>query len=362
FGVQDALTNLANGTVGGGDGGNDFITSVSGPEVVSVGSTATLSVGYEASTTRDIVVFFQLDSDPWTVYETVITAVNSGTGTLSIDVPIPATTPVANDAYQFQVLIAPTGGQWNERLSNQELANVDAVIPTSIGPEIPNGTYYIKKASSNAYVNAPGNTNNLNSVQGPSGNSTKWTFTHLGDEEYEITSVAYPGQRMEVPYGNIGQGTLVARTTWGGNANHLVWIAVKVGNNFQFLPKHDPARALDIWENNPNVVHLWGSNTNNANQVFQLIGTSARGGETEASLTGDTNPFTLYPNPAQHTLTIQRSLAAEGTIQVINLTGQVVEETILDLPATSYTMDVSHLPMGLYWVRLGGHTVRFVKE
>ncbi|HAA17127.1 MAG TPA: hypothetical protein DCE41_37605, partial [Cytophagales bacterium] len=185
FGVQDGLTNLANGTPGGGTGGNDNITSVSGPDVVAVGSTATLSVGYEASQTRDVVVFFQLDTDPWTVYETVITAVGSGSGTLSIDVPIPASTPVADAAYQFQVLIAPTGGQWNERLDNQGIADIDAVVTTGTGQAIANGTYYIKKASSNAYINAPANTSNLNSVQGPSGNSTKWTFTHLGDEEYE---------------------------------------------------------------------------------------------------------------------------------------------------------------------------------
>jgi GH35 family endo-1,4-beta-xylanase len=138
---------------------------------------------------------------------------------------------------------------------------------------IPNGNYYMKKASSNLYINATAAVGATNKTTTRGAASTQWNFRSLGNNEYEIKSVAFSSSRMEIPNGLTGRGRLVSTTTFTGAGNNLVWIAVKVGSNYQFIPKHDQAMALDMYEGNA-VVHTWDKNTTNANQLIQLISTT----------------------------------------------------------------------------------------
>ena len=104
---------------------NDLITNVSAPNSVTQGETIDVTIDYEASQNRDILVVFELASDPYTSYVQQIRQVTAGSGTLNVPISVPLSTPVATNAYQFQVILAPTGGGWPERLDNEGIANVD---------------------------------------------------------------------------------------------------------------------------------------------------------------------------------------------------------------------------------------------
>ncbi|MCR9251509.1 MAG: endo-1,4-beta-xylanase [bacterium] len=337
---------------GGNNGGTDEIVSVSASDDAVIGQNSTVSVQYSASQNRDIVVVFQLDSSPWTTYQSVNTQVNSGSGSLNVSVPIPSNTPVSNNAYQYQVFIAPSGGGWNNRLDNTAQTNVDAVAGQ--GQAIPNGTYYIKKATSNTYVNATGAVGNCNSISNSGSNSSKWIFTHLGNEEYEIYNSQYSNSRLEVPYAETGNQASVATTNWTGNGNHLVWIAVPVGNNFQFIPKHDQQRALDIWEGNPNVVHLWGVNTSNGNQIFQLVSTSSGREETEiAEHDFESSAVKVFPNPAKSRIHLNGTFRPGDRVELLDISGNMIEQIDVFTPTDSISIDLQSTSPGYYLVRYG---------
>lgn len=344
--------------------GADAINAVNAPAAVVAGSTVNVNVDYAASQDRDIIVVFQQDTNPWTTYQSVKTDVPAGGNSISISIPIPQNIPAAGDAYQFQVFITTNNGDWASRLDNQAQPNVDVIAAS--GQLIANGTYFIKKSNSNAYINATSAVGGCNNVQSPAGNASRWTFTHLGDDEYEIYNAAFNSSRLEVPYPQSGNGAPVATTNWGGNADNLVWVAVPVGNNFQLKPKHDQQRALDIWESNSNVVHLWGANTGNANQIFTLINASTNGRTSDQGLiVGDDDlskdsSFTLYPNPAVSQVMIEGPLKAGDQLTLTTLSGKVIMEKRLQNSASQIELDVSSLAQGVYVLKSSAFNSSFL--
>jgi hypothetical protein len=77
-------------------------------------------------------------------------------------------------------------------------------------------------------------------------------------------------------------------------------------------------------------------------------------------VTGVNNPsgvqvhdFIVYPNPAQNHLNVQySSVKKSGKATLINSTGQQVEEIILPANSTGKTINIEHLPSGIYLLRL----------
>ncbi|MGB3468146.1 MAG: T9SS type A sorting domain-containing protein, partial [Cyclobacteriaceae bacterium] len=251
-------------------------------------------------------------------------------------------------------------------LDNRSISDVD-VIQTSASA-IPNGTYFIKKASGNAYLTATGTVGPCVNTANTSSNASQWVITHLGNEEYEIYNVAYPSSRLEVPYGETGNRAIVATSNWSGTADNLVWIAVAIGNSFQFKPKHDQQSALDIWQSNANVVHLWSANTNNANQRFQLIdagGTATRKDiaeeENENSLTTQLS-FKVYPNPATEKITVAGGFTNNKSIVITDLSGRQIYSVKVHETSPQLEVDISSYRPGVYLVRYGKEKLRLVKS
>ncbi len=125
-----------------GGGGLDDILSVSAPASVNPGNEVSVTVDYEASTNRDIVVVFQKDTPDFDNYGEARASVASGSGSVTIDVPISVNTPIANDAYQFQTFITTTGAGW-PGFDNIVLKDVDAV---SGGGTPPSNTNVVVRA------------------------------------------------------------------------------------------------------------------------------------------------------------------------------------------------------------------------
>ena len=69
----------------------------------------------------------------------------------------------------------------------------------------------------------------------------------------------------------------------------------------------------------------------------------------------ESNKLKVYPNPTAQLLTIETT--EEGDRQVVNLLGQ----TVLRSKSTQQ-LDVSTLPSGTYFLKIGGQQARFVKQ
>ena len=100
--------------------GADFINSVETPESVAQGTLVSVEVSYVASTDRDILIIFQMNSSPWTQFGYERISVSAGSSTLSIPVAIDAATPIATDIYKFSVSLLPGNfGGWHDRLDEK---------------------------------------------------------------------------------------------------------------------------------------------------------------------------------------------------------------------------------------------------
>lgn len=113
--------------------GVDDITAVEAPNSVVAGTVVPVAVSYVASTDRDIMVNFQLNSDPWTNFGNKRITVSAGSSTLLIPVTIDANTPIASEAYKFSVSLVPeTFGNWNNRL-DEKIQDLVSCIQTTDG-------------------------------------------------------------------------------------------------------------------------------------------------------------------------------------------------------------------------------------
>ena len=108
--------------------GADYINSATAPQSVTQNTTVSVEVSYQASTYRDIVVVFQLNSSPWTNFGYERIPVSAGSSTLNIPMAIDANTPIASGMYKFVVYIVPTSGVWDHRLDAKTPQNFVSYI------------------------------------------------------------------------------------------------------------------------------------------------------------------------------------------------------------------------------------------
>ena len=114
--------------------GADYINSATAPQSVTPDTTVSMEVSYQASTYRDIVGFFQLNSSPWTTYGYKRISVSAGSSTLNIPIAIDANTPIASGIYKFVVYLVPTSGDWDDRLDAKTPQNFVSYVqaPSSV--------------------------------------------------------------------------------------------------------------------------------------------------------------------------------------------------------------------------------------
>ncbi len=72
--------------------------------------------------------------------------------------------------------------------------------------------------------------------------------------------------------------------------------------------------------------------------------------------------FTLYPNPAETSLTLDGINPSASSITITNINGQVVK-MITDIKSDSEEINISQLENGIYFVQIdSGKVIRFVKK
>ncbi len=157
------------------------ITQINGPSLVAQEEAVTVSVSYEVTTARDITAVFKLNEAPFTEYSSLTKSVAVGLGSKQFSLTIPLEVPVGAN-YSYQVYITPTGGNWDNRLSDMSQASVEVV-----------------QANSN---------DKINSVNGPSqvsqGEMITVTVDYGALDDRDINAVL---QLNEPPWTAYGSGT-----------------------------------------------------------------------------------------------------------------------------------------------------------
>jgi hypothetical protein len=94
-----------------------------------------------------------------------------------------------------------------------------------------------------------------------------------------------------------------------------------------------------------------------------------------AQWTIDNGQLKIYPNPTTGKLTINNGQLAIENVEIYNIAGQKVygyqvqgagyevrDNIPNPEPSTPYLIDISHLANGMYFLKIGNRTARFVKE
>ncbi|REE00121.1 carbohydrate-binding protein [Marinoscillum furvescens] len=107
-------------------GGNNTVSCASLPSSVASSTSITVSVPYEASQSRDVVVEFW--DAGWIAQGK--TAVNAGSGTANVTINL-SSAPPAGSNYTFKVSIRPTGGDWTTNIDACQKNNVTVTSGSS---------------------------------------------------------------------------------------------------------------------------------------------------------------------------------------------------------------------------------------
>lgn len=109
-----------------------------------------------------------------------------------------------------------------------------------------------------------------------------------------------------------------------------------------------------IWKNFE--MHL---QPNNCNSIYDMAVSYASANIEETN----ENNFAVYPNPTNNVLFVQTVHAPSvpnQTYRITNLTGQTLLQG--HITAEIQQIDIANLPMGMYFISVGGQTVKFVKQ
>jgi len=75
------------------------------------------------------------------------------------------------------------------------------------------------------------------------------------------------------------------------------------------------------------------------------------------------NGLVLYPNPANHNVTlVNNTMISLRELVIYDVAGKVVNRVDLSQMQSEQTLDVSHLSSGVYMVRVQGETATAVKR
>ncbi len=152
---------------------------------------------------------------------------------------------------------------------------------------------------------------------------------------------------------------------WSCNSNNQnqQFRKVSLGNGRYRLEKRN-ASNISIDGNNGGAnrqnVHMWSSNNNNGNQQWIITQTSTAGNKfIEETLSIGSQ---IYPVPADEFIEISNINAQVQSFQIVNVLGQVLIESNINVSNNGVSIDVSGLEPGFYLIKIGEKTLKFVKK
>ncbi|SHJ60880.1 Por secretion system C-terminal sorting domain-containing protein [Reichenbachiella agariperforans] len=111
-----------------------------------------------------------------------------------------------------------------------------------------------------------------------------------------------------------------------------------------------------------------GERNTAANPHSFVVGSSCSGARTinSPAITQEKQAFTLYPNPTTHHLQVNQSGMDIEWMEILDLTGKSYQQLQWTPASNGITLDLSHLPNGVYMLRLHtaqkSYTQRFIKQ
>lgn len=106
----------------------DRITGLNAPGELMPGVPVTVSVDYETSEVRDLIVELQSDN-PVSIYGTSTVNIPKGEGTVDINLAVDISIPPAEDAYCIVVYLTPGGGSMQDSFDSIRLSGIDVPAP-----------------------------------------------------------------------------------------------------------------------------------------------------------------------------------------------------------------------------------------
>ena len=290
------------------------ILSVNGPPAAFPGDEVTVSVNYLASDDQDVVVWFQLDSDPFTVYTHVVTDVSAGAGTIDVDVEIPMGVTPATFEYRYLAFIAPDGegvdNSFSTLIQNQVtvLGDDSQLIISSLGPESV----------------SPGDSVDVNVSYSAVENQEIVVWFQLDQQPFTVFQEFRQAAQL-------GQNDLTVRL---------------------FIPPSVPI-AQDAYQYQTLLVPTGGGFPERISNIAQTDIDVVMVSSTEEN-GWDALPLQVYPNPTRGEFTVQIPNSSQAANLVIySALGEVVQQQIVPSGVEQVTLDLKDgMPVGVYWLHV----------
>ncbi len=180
-----------------------------------------------------------------------------------------------------------------------------------------------------------------------------WRFTPEGNY-YNIT-VLHTQKGLQVANSSVADDALVEQWTyWGGY--HQQWLVERNGEGFYSIRNRNSTKALTVRDASVPEGALISQQPLGAGQHQQWrieersCPAAGRVGAEKTDVA-----FSLWPNPARDHVLINLSAAGNQSVdmQLTDLLGRSLQQQQLEVvPAEPYRVDTSHLPNGLYLIRL----------
>jgi len=219
----------------------------------------------------------------------------------------------------------------------------------------------VKMANTNstvcdAYFTDPGGVSNNYS------NFSNYTHTLSPSSPTSILSVNFesfnlsPGDYLEVYYGNTTDPAKYIGSYSGNNIGSFQSSTMGEALTFRLVANASGTSAGWIARTECIVIPPRIANTHKEQQLEASV---------EEQLSKASNRMKLYPNPAMEELTVEISDDFVGAqFELINAHGKVLRKA--NVPSASFAVQLSHLPAGVYFIKIGNNTqsklMRFLKK
>lgn len=194
-----------------------------------------------------------------------------------------------------------------------------------------------------------------------SGNAALWKFVDKGDGYVEVVN-ARSNRCLAVPGGNPANGTKLIQWNCLGIEDQQ-WKRIDTGEGKFAFQNRETGKCMDLTRGNTanNVpMQQWDCNDSNVNQQFWILAPEAGSRLKSAAL--ENVQIAVYPNPVMDKIELDGLKGDVEKVLILNLQGKVVLEQQVPVAESKISIDLNNLNEGIYFIKAGKHTQKFIKK